>query len=214
MTNKDSTPKHLQQISSAGPHRNDNWGRISSRGVQDRLSCPETPRPLVFGKVWKLLPAGESSEFLLVRNIRTVIWGKDVKGRPSESLPFHTAELDEPPVSQHWAFIPISCIATKGCVSSGHKCQCLGCRTPGRFGASVCVDPLQTGRQPWKTTPFPIPKWAPLCVPPVPVNRTRDGMSPRTGRQIYGPPDVADLQPLFNLQIPATWRSYSWSPNL
>lgn len=36
------------------------------------------------------------------------------------------------------------------------------------------------------------------------VNRTRDEMSLRTGRQIYGPPDVADLQPLFNLQIPAT----------
>lgn len=39
---------------------------------------------------------------------------------------------------------------------------------------------------------------------PIPVNRTRDEMSPRTGLQIYGPPDVADLQLLFNLQIPAT----------
>lgn len=37
------------------------------------------------------------------------------------------------------------------------------------------------------------------------VNRARDKMSLRTGPgQIYGPPDVADLQPLFNLQIPAT----------
>lgn len=42
-----------------------------------------------------------------------------------------------------------------------------------------------------------------LCLP-IPVNRTRDEMSPRMGRQIYGPPDVADLRPLFNLQIPAT----------
>lgn len=60
-------------------------------------------------------------------------------------------------------------------------------------------------------------KWAPphqVCFL-IPVNMARDETSPRTGPgQIYGPPDVADLQPLFNLQIPGTWRSYSWSLNL
>lgn len=43
-----------------------------------------------------------------------------------------------------------------------------------------------------------------MCASQTPVNSTSDGMSPRTGLQIYGPPDVADLQLLFNLQIPAT----------
>lgn len=33
MTNKDPTPKHLPQISSAGTHRNDNCGKTSNVDV-------------------------------------------------------------------------------------------------------------------------------------------------------------------------------------
>lgn len=61
------------------------------------------------------------------------------------------------------------------------------------------------------------PKVIPLSAPRAPqilVNGTRREMSPKIEWQIYRTPDVPDLQPLFNLQIPTTWRSSIRGHNL